>query len=239
MRERVEQRAPAGARAKRLPFCLSCGVLYLCMAAPLAVTATAAAAKKAAPVLTGLVTLAYAGWLVAALGDLQKTLAKAAGAKLVTTGLYRRLRHPNYTGEAFLWGASAAVSLVAAAVKPSLATAGWVALSGLGCAGIQFVLAMATGGLERRQAEKYGDLPEYKGWIKGSWSGPMLGGKPTGSKAKKPKEAGSSGDDEEEDGEDAMLEEAGEGEGDLVADLAQDDMDELMADSFESDDSDD
>lgn len=51
----------------------------------------------------------------------------------------------------------------------------WLALAIVGWLGILGVLAgEATGGLERKQEEKYGGTPEYEAWIRKSWSGPML-----------------------------------------------------------------
>ena len=47
----------------------------------------------------------------------------------------------------------------------------YLLLSVMGAAGISFVLATATTGLEFRQKEKYGDTDEYQEWIKKSWVG--------------------------------------------------------------------
>jgi hypothetical protein len=55
-----------------------------------------------------------------------------------------------------------------------LATVGWLGASAVGCAGIQFVLAQATTGLERRQRDKYGVNPDYEQWARRAWPGPML-----------------------------------------------------------------
>lgn len=182
MRERIETLAPKGSRFKRLPFCLSCAGLYFCMAAPLKLTEAVDCSSMAAALPVGLLIFAgYVGLGVAALGDLQKTLAKARGEDLVTRGLFARLRHPNYTGEAVLWLASTLAALAAVAgggQLPSLLTAGWAALSLVGCAGIQGVLAQATSSLERRQRDRYGHTAPYEEWQRRAWVGITLPAKP-------------------------------------------------------------
>lgn len=188
MRERIEQRAPPGSRVKRIPFCLSCAVLYFFMAAPLVLTATLpvkwCSAGPLSQAAAGALGLGYLGWAVAALGDTQKAMAKAAmgGDGLVTSGLFSVLRHPNYSGEALLWLSSTAAGMLCAALAPTKTVLAWVAASVAGCAGIQFVLAGATLGLEKRHREKYGSLPEYQQWK--AWPGIML----------RPPPASSSGD---------------------------------------------
>ncbi|KAJ1630333.1 hypothetical protein T492DRAFT_1003740 [Pavlovales sp. CCMP2436] len=186
VRDRIEERAPEGSRYKRLPFCLSCAFLYFCMAAPLKLTESVGVGAAGSSVKL-LLAIAYGGFLVASIGDLQKSVAKARGVGLVTSGLFARLRHPNYTGEAALWLASALAGIAAAASMLSLSTAAWALASAIGCAGIQFVLAQATTGLERRQREKYAMLRSrtsnadsveyeyaYEAWLHRSWAGLTL-----------------------------------------------------------------
>ena len=69
---------------------------------------------------------------------------------LVTGGLYKWLRHPNYTGEVFGWSASFAAALIAGAAAAAggvlattttLLTNPWIGASALGWLGIMFVLA--------------------------------------------------------------------------------------------------
>lgn len=174
LRERIEARAPEGSRLKRLPFCFSVSGLYFSMAAPIKLTEALGAAPAAHAAAVGaLIGVGYVGMVIAALGDLQKTLAKARGAGLVTGGLFTRLRHPNYTGESLLWLASTLAGVVAAfgGGLPRATTAVWTALSLVGCAGIEFVLAQATENLESKQLEKYGFSPAYEQWVRRSWSG--------------------------------------------------------------------
>ena len=94
------------------------------------------------------------------------------------------------TGEFFLWTANAALGLLAV-LSPSFgypshslplkSTVGWLAGSLLGVVGICFVLMQAATGLEKRQAEKYGDgafddpsAEGYKEWVQKTWAGPTF-----------------------------------------------------------------
>lgn len=119
--------------------------------------------------------LVWAGFATAALGDLTKTVIKSRKGEghLVTEGVFRWLRHPNYTGEALGWGANVLAALVGAsgAYRTSAAVLG---ASLFGFAGILYVLAGAATGLERKQREKYATSDEYTAWIKGSWAGPTI-----------------------------------------------------------------
>eukprot|EP00966_Prymnesium_polylepis_P241254 5579085-Prymnesium_polylepis.1 len=153
------------------------------MAAPLRVTALASpVAPAGVTAVAAAISLAFVGFGVAAAGDTVKTVVKARrGADfLVTTGIFKRLRHPNYTGECFGWSASFAASIIA--VASGGIGAGelrrllpWLLSGALGWVGILGVLAgEATAGLERKQKDRYGGTPEYDAWVKGSWSGPMF-----------------------------------------------------------------
>ena len=118
----------------------------------------------------GLVTCTWVGFVVAALGDAQKSIFKSRKGDdaLATKGIFQLLRHPNFTGETFGWTAS---FLAAISIGNWKQNAGLLAASALGWMGICFVLAMATTNLEKKQKEKYGDTFEYQEWVKGSWAG--------------------------------------------------------------------
>lgn len=180
-REKIEQRAvDRGSRLARTPFILSCSFLYFCMAAPLRLTAGPAPSRGAyAMACWALVGLMYAGFGVAAIGDLTKTRIKAVRGQntLVTQGIFKWLRHPNYTGELLLWSANAALATLCALAESGhgrLFRVGYSAASMVGAAGIAFVLMSATRNLERKQAETYGQTNQYKEWLASSWSGPAL-----------------------------------------------------------------
>lgn len=165
--------ATLGERLKRAPLVIGCSLLYFLLVAPLRLTAAAVESKA----LAVAVACSFIGFGVAALGDLQKLITKSIKGKdhLVTGGLFRLLRHPNYTGECFGWTASFVAALLAGGSVRSLLTSPWVIASALGWVGIMFVLAgEAAVGLEKKQKEKYGGTAEYEAWVRVSWSGPML-----------------------------------------------------------------
>jgi len=171
-REKIEERARnKGNRLARTPFLVSCAALYSGLTAPLFVTSQVTQPSTALKVL---VACSWLGFLVAAVGDFTKSVVKARQGQdvLVRSGIFKFLRHPNYSGEAFGWTAS----FLAAVASVEDWSSNGVALvaSALGWAGIVFVLAMAATGLERKQKEKYGDSQEYKDWVRGSWAGPTL-----------------------------------------------------------------
>jgi protein-S-isoprenylcysteine O-methyltransferase Ste14 len=164
---------------------LGCGALYVGLVAPLFVTCQLPAALSPVvnKIMYGLIGTTWFGYILAALGDLNKTVVKAIRGDdhLVTTGIFRWLRHPNYTGEIVAWTASSLAAVVGAVALAD--TAGvvsnaklisWVFASLFGVVGIDFVLAAATNNLEKKQKEKYGDSPAYKDWMDNSWSGFMF-----------------------------------------------------------------
>mmetsp|Transcript_31187 Transcript_31187/g.51503 ORF Transcript_31187/g.51503 Transcript_31187/m.51503 type:complete len:158 (+) Transcript_31187:3-476(+) len=108
------------------------------------------------------------GFLLGAVGDITKTIMKSKkGADhLVTEGVFRFFRHPNYTGELFGWTASTAAGLIVSGGSMPLKVA-----SVVGALGINFVLIQAATNLEKKQAAKYGETDSYQKWILGSWAG--------------------------------------------------------------------
>jgi len=206
MRERIEQRQTdkekdtgwIGRVLNRTPFILSCSMLYAGLAAPplistkvieIGATPICSIALNAYKVLVG---LTWFGFSLGAIGDYTKSIVKSKKGPdhLVTGGVYRYFRHPNYTGEVIGWSASFLASIVATVASTMSGVSGngskvkvvkallpFLGLSSLGMVGILFVLFAATTSLEKRQEEKYGNIDEYKRWIKTSWSGPKLSSK--------------------------------------------------------------
>lgn len=185
----VNRPADFKARLKRTPVVLGCSLLYFCMAAPLRVTATAATAGTSSAAAALAVAASFAGFGLAALGDLVKSICKKTQTsgqvngvtkdtltkELVTAFPFNFLRHPNYTGECLGWFASCAAAFSAAASAGALkASLGWLFASVVGTAGIFFVLMEAAGGLEKKQKEKYGSEPAYDAWVASTWAGPVL-----------------------------------------------------------------
>jgi len=206
MRERIEERAKKqGSRLKRTPFLLSCAFLYFCMMSPLLITSQICQGMSMAcgPGL-GLgggfvsileqsirfsVAMALGGFLLGAFGDMNKTFGKAIQGEdaLITGGIFRFFRHPNYTGEVIGWVSSCLAGFLAVTWKVVSSGSGggrlalwksmapYLLLSVMGSTGISFVLSTATTGLEFRQQEKYGDTEEYQEWVKKSWVGFKMG----------------------------------------------------------------
>lgn len=172
-----KREASSADRLKRAPVILGCSALYYLMAAPLRISAVA---PTSGPAAAALVACSFLGFGIAALGDTIKTYVKAKEGKgyLVTSGPFRYLRHPNYTGELFGWTASALLgALVALSQGASFARSvlPWLIGSAVGWVGILFVLAgEAAAGLEKKQKAKYGGTPKYEEWVQGSWAGPVI-----------------------------------------------------------------
>ncbi len=204
MRERIEERAKKqGNRLKRAPFLISCAFLYFCMVCPILVT-TKCCQGMSMSCATGLggglasildqslrlsMILTLSGFLLGAVGDLNKSIGKMLKGEdsLITGGVFRFFRHPNYTGEVIGWVSSCLSAFLAVALKAVTDTnssgglhvwknsLGLLSLSIMGAIGISFVLGTATAGLEYRQKEKYGDTEEYQQWVKKSWVGFKMG----------------------------------------------------------------
>jgi len=172
----------------RTPFILSCSVLYQGLISPVYISILSAEnnimlCPISSMVYKSLIGLTWFGFLLAAVGDLTKTVVKGRQQKedyLVTNGVFRFFRHPNYTGEIISWSSSylASLFLVLTSFFSSSSSSGvgygvplLVLLGFLGVSGMTFVLLNATKNLEKKQKEKYGDLDEYDKWIESSWCG--------------------------------------------------------------------
>jgi protein-S-isoprenylcysteine O-methyltransferase Ste14 len=177
-------------RLRRTPLVLSCATLYATLVMPVLVTCQNKAICKTSlsrvlnpahtlEVNTLLwsiavsVAMTWTGFVVAALADLQKAWQKRKQAdKLVTNGLYRFVRHPNYTFEILGWTGNFLCHFFTALAEPfSIPSILLVAASLMGTSGIILVLQSATYRLETLQGERYGDLDEYKKYKRRSWSG--------------------------------------------------------------------
>lgn len=199
MRERIEDRQTAkedgagtiGRLVNRIPFILSCSLLYMGLVAPplasgmlLEMMSTnqggvvaVASNSVALGAYKALVGLTWAGFIMGAIGDLTKTIVKGwkGPDHLVTGGVYALFRHPNYTGEVIGWTSNflasiAAIILSGYGIKMSLIVP--MLLGCFGLLGIVFVLTAATTNLEKRQKEKYGGTDAYENW--NAWAGFQL-----------------------------------------------------------------
>lgn len=182
--ERSQERYPS--RISRLPFVLSCGLLFYGLYLPVLLTskltrdtiAMESVSFFGLTVMKALVAMQWIGYLVASLGDLTKSYVKASennGKFLVTSGVFSILRHPNFSGEILSWTCNSLSGALSTAYllrsKFSLSILGCLGLSTMGWAGMLFVLLRATSTLEERQQKEHGDTEKYKEWVKSSWCG--------------------------------------------------------------------
>ncbi len=99
------------------------------------------------------------GLLIEAVADCQKQRAKYANKDVPCyTGLYRRIRHPNYLGEiifhiGFYWGMAASTDRTFPLVLGAFGT-GWIIMIMCDEAVIR----------DRQQEERYGDTKEFSGY---------------------------------------------------------------------------
>ena len=184
--KRIEAKATArGSRLKRTPFVVSCAGLYFGLCAPLLITSqlgtkgvAVVSNKWVVTAMKVLVASTWGGFIFAALGDFNKSIVKAIKGEdhLVTGGIYQFCRHPNYTGEIFGWTANGLLAILVAIATQGAGLSvpklvGYLAASVLGALGLDFVLVQATGGLEKRQKETYGDSEVYQKWVDTTWPG--------------------------------------------------------------------
>lgn len=101
--------------------------------------------------------IAIAGVTIEIIADVHKSMAKKRDAKMfVRSGLYRIVRCPNYFGEIVLWTGCFTICFGA-----NCTTSQWI-IASLGYAGIIYVMFSGARRLELRQAETYGNNPEFQ-----------------------------------------------------------------------------
>jgi steroid 5-alpha reductase family enzyme len=151
---------PAPAKISLLVMC-SLLLCFQVMAIAFAGSQTAFAGAMSTPspgVLVG-AAIMFAGTVIEGLADWQKQAAKRDDAgQLVTTGLYRRWRHPNYAGEillqlgliiAGLWSVSTLGDALVVVIAPSY---------------IVILMVAEAFRVDKEQELKYGTGDEYKAW---------------------------------------------------------------------------
>lgn len=149
--------------ASMLIIWISCALLYVGQTSP--ITFYLYNLKKGADTGTAWVwagaTVAFIGFLIEAIADAQKSIAKKRDPKqFVNTGLYRIVRCPNYFGEILLWSGSFIICFGAGCT-----TAQWI-IASLGYAGIIYVMFSGARRLELRQQKTYGNSPTFQAYIK-------------------------------------------------------------------------
>ena len=111
------------------------------------------------PGLVAGAVLALAGLVIEAVADSQKQAGKAVNpGTFVTSGLYARLRHPNYLGEILFQ-----LGLITVAI--AAAPAGWHLAAGIaGPLYIVILMYWAARNQDAEQAKRYGADPAYQDW---------------------------------------------------------------------------
>lgn len=153
--------SPLG-RLKRLPLVASCASMYALIMAPMVHAMRHPAGDEQLVPLFG-VALQWAGLALAAVADWQKAVSKRSKpGRWVDTGLYRRVRHPNYTGELLFWSGS-----FIAGTCSYQGTAEWLSAS-MGLAAITATMVGATSRLERKEAQRYAGAPGRESYVRGT-----------------------------------------------------------------------
>ena len=154
-RARGEQADSAVPMPLRLFMWISCGWLMAFVAMPAWVVASATLSTG---ILTGAV-LMLAGLAVESVADAQKQAAKVNNpATFVATGLYARLRHPNYLGEIVFQ-----LGLIVATIAG--ASGGWALAAGIaGPLYIVILMYYAANDQDRQQGERYGQDVAFQAW---------------------------------------------------------------------------
>lgn len=137
----------------RLFMWISCGWLMMFVAMPTWVAAIFV------EITTGILAgagLMLAGLLLEAVADRQKQVAKASSpGAFVASGLYARLRHPNYLGEIIFQIGLLVITVVGA-------SGGWALAAGaLGPAYIVILMYYAARDQDSQQNKRYGKDPAY------------------------------------------------------------------------------
>eukprot|EP00316_Scyphosphaera_apsteinii_P005110 CAMPEP_0119307644 /NCGR_PEP_ID=MMETSP1333-20130426/8082_1 /TAXON_ID=418940 /ORGANISM="Scyphosphaera apsteinii, Strain RCC1455" /LENGTH=285 /DNA_ID=CAMNT_0007311233 /DNA_START=93 /DNA_END=950 /DNA_ORIENTATION=- len=151
-------------RLQRTPIIISTAIFYALMSSPLLFHSQSAPLLGAAGVFSGAGSaLAIAGLVYETVADQQKSFFKMALRRdgkpdeLFTGGLYSSSRHANYFGEMVFWLGSflaGTPAIFAAGVSLQVRILRSIA-SGLGLAGIWFIMLSATKRLEAKHAERY------------------------------------------------------------------------------------
>jgi steroid 5-alpha reductase family enzyme len=141
---------------------ISVSLLYVAMFSPalFSVSSNAPTSPIALFVqILGLLVM-IGGLVLESLADKQKADFKAQNpSRFCDVGLYRWVRCPNYLGEILFWVGNFIIGVVC-----YTSIAQW-AISFIGMACITLIMMGSTKRLERSQAERYGDRPEYQAYI--------------------------------------------------------------------------
>jgi steroid 5-alpha reductase family enzyme len=142
---------------------LAVSLLYVLMFSPALLESAAPLGRAGMPAFwqpAGII-LMIASLGLEALADRQKSRFKQANPRdFCHTGLYARVRCPNYLAEILFWLGNWVIAIPFYTSAPR-----WI-FSALGMVCILLIMIGSTQRLERAQAERYGDRPDYQAYIK-------------------------------------------------------------------------
>jgi steroid 5-alpha reductase family enzyme len=108
------------------------------------------------------ILLALIGLIIETVADIQKFKFKKDHPKqFMDRGLWRRIRHPNYTGELLFWWGIFVASIAYANVFLAILSPIWISLIILRFSGIPI--------LEKKWEKNYGQNPDYQSYVAKSW----------------------------------------------------------------------
>ena len=143
-----------------------CALLYAFMCSPMLwhVLSANVIPGYFQPVVAIGVAVLWAGALLEAVADHQKSSFKFSEAgknRWCDTGVYAKIRHPNYTGELMFW-----IGNFLAGLPGMWLSKVWPILPALlGLSFINYLMTTQAKGQDAKQAERYGDNAEYKAWV--------------------------------------------------------------------------
>ena len=138
---------------------ISCALLYLCQTSPL-IFSIDSNEKDKLNTYIGIILVIF-GFLLEIEADNQKKNMKEINPnKIITSGLYKIVRCPNYLGEIILWTGSFifGINIYSSKFKWFIAILGYV--------GIVYVMFSGCRRIEIRQNKEYKDDKEYKEYYK-------------------------------------------------------------------------
>jgi len=157
------------ARAQALPVMIksfiwiSVSLLYVAMFSPALFTLTAPTQPTGLSLVIAWlgVLILFGGLLIESLADEQKSAFKLKSpGQFCNVGLYRFVRCPNYLGEIMVWIGNWVIG-----VAFFTGVLQWI-ISVIGVACIILIMMGSTKRLEKGQAQRYGQLPEYQQYVR-------------------------------------------------------------------------